>query len=171
MVEVIPLPEALLHCGCPNAANGRHLTTCIPAREHSVIPLRDRPEYVEGARFRAISWDYPLHISTRISVTVDIDPIAYIAAHQAEYDQFEMDSTYQEWERPMCFIASIIEEAAGDLDMRFGFPSHICRTDSYVDDVDEYPQWTSEDTEQLDLALGRVLPAEATPPEPTLFDA
>lgn len=168
MTETIPLPSELANCGCPMAAGGRHKTSCIPAREHDAIPLMERSEYVEGARFQAISWDYPLRFDVSIHVSVEVDPVAYITEHRDEYEKFEMQPGFQEWEKPMCFISERIEEDYGDVGWSFGGRRYVSRVDSYMDDITEHPRWTAEDTERLHSSF-TVRPV-IDPNQETLFD-
>lgn len=147
--DAIPLPDHLLECGCPSAKNGRHLTSCIPAQEYDVSPLRDRPGYGVGKAFRSVSWEYPFRMIADVSYEVEIDVAAYIAAHQEDYDEFVLEAGYEEWEKPMLFISAAVEE---DTDVRGHFDTGqrwISRSTMVVDDIREHPRWTPEDTDRL----------------------
>lgn len=156
----MPLPAHLEDCGCPYAKNGRHLISCIPAREHDAIPLRERPEYAEGQRFRAIGWQYPLRVETTINVTVEMDPAAFIEAHRAEYDDYEMESGYEDWEKPMVFIAEKVAEECDGSMFGFGVGRLVATVSAYADEVTEHPRWTREDTDRLEAS--RVDPNQGT---------
>lgn len=160
----VPLPEHLASCSCPGAPT-RHSTRCRVAREHDATPLRDRPEYALGVRFAAVSWDYPLRLTATVNVEVSIDPLLYIAKHQAEYDSYVLESGYEEWEKPMCFLAQRLTEDCDDMGMAFGSTRHESRVESFVDDVSEFPRWEPGDTEQLHAALE----ARRTDPNQILF--
>lgn len=163
--EIVPLPAHLAQCGCPHGARGRHLTSCQPAREHDSIPLGQRPEYEEGRRFQAISWQYPLRLTATINVDVQIDPAFFIAAHLAEYDDFEPDSEYQEWEKPIVFLTERLTEETDMLGgMSFGGGRHVSSASTSMDEVHSHPRWTAEMTAELDafLASKRVDPNQST---------
>lgn len=148
MSDVIPLPEHLLTCGCPKADQGWHLSTCEPARAHEAN--RDKyKDYPDGTRFQGIMWDFPLRISARVSYEVELDPVAFIEGHRKRYDEYEMDHGYEPWEKPMTFIASLIEEDIdGMIGGWFGHPRHMSRVDARCDEISEYPRWTEEMTSQ-----------------------
>lgn len=148
--DVVPLPEHLKHCGCRFAPT-RHATNCAVAIAFDEIPLRERPEYKEGQRFAAISWDFPFHIRTEVNVGVDIDPVAIILKNLDEYERFELDSCYEPWEKPMFFICQQIEEQI-DTDVWFG-GRRLSSCYIYTDDIREDPPWTSEDTARLDKVI------------------
>lgn len=164
--EVVPLPAHLEQCGCPGARFGQHLTSCVPAREFDAIPLQERPEYAEGRRFRAISWVFPLRISTTVAIDVQIDPGLYIAKHLDEYDAFEMERGYEEWEKPLVFLLEQINEEC-DMNLGglgFGYGRHISHVSTTMDDPHESPRWTREAAAELDvyLASKRVDPNQET---------
>jgi hypothetical protein len=145
---VIPLPEHLLTCGCPKAAQGWHLSTCQPARAHEGD--RDKyKDYPDGTRFQGIMWEFPLRLSARISYEVELDPVAFIEKHRDRYDQYEMERGYEPWEKPMLFISSLMEE---DIDNIvggwFGYPRYVSRVDVRCDEISEHPRWTAEMTAQ-----------------------
>lgn len=147
---VVPLPDHLLTCGCPHAQMGTHKTSCIPAREHDAKPLRDRPEFELGRRFRAISWEYPLRLTANVDYTVELDPVAFFAAHQEEYDAFELESGYEPWEKPMVFLSSKMEEGVDELAATWIFGTrNVARVRAHMDFVSEYPRWEPADTDRL----------------------
>lgn len=155
--DVVPLPEHLLSCGCPRAAHGTHLTSCVLALAHDATPLSARPEYPSGRRrFQAINWSYPLRLSMTVSVTLEVDPVAYIANHLDEYDAFTIEPGYQPWEKPMVFLSEQLGERIDELGWSFNTPrhvAHVAHLDSYASDVECHPRWTSDDTDRLDARL------------------
>lgn len=151
--EVVPLPEHLKECGCPQAQHGRHLTSCIPAREYDKSPLTERPDFEMGRRYQAISWQYPMRMSCSINVTVELDPIAYIKENLAAYDAFVLDSGYEAWEKPMVFLTEKLTEDSEQIGMAFGWSRHIASVSSFVDDVEESPRWTVDKTAELEGEL------------------
>lgn len=142
---VVPLPEHLSHCGC-RLAPTRHATTCAAAIAFDATPLHERPEYEEGRRFAAISWDFPLTIRGSISVEVDLDPEAIIRKRIDEYRSFEMERGYAEWEKPVVFLCSIIEEQLDFGGVYFG-DRRLSRDHSFVDELRE--SWKPEQTRDL----------------------
>lgn len=155
----VPLPEHLKECGCLWAASGRHLVSCVPAREYDAIPLHEHPEYEMGRVFQAISWQYPLRLEGTVRVTVELDPVAYIANHRDEYEAFELDRSYEEWEKPMVWLWGKIEEGCDDLwaSLPFGRTRVESHADARVDEVTEYPTWGPDDTDHLHAALPPVV--------------
>lgn len=144
MTDVIPLPDHLLTCGCPAAESGQHLSICQPARDHDA-DLDKYKGHPEGTRFQGIRWDFPLRIRANVSYEVELDPGLFIEQHRQEYDQYELEPGFQAWEKPMAFIASLIEEDIdGILGGWFGHPRHVSRVNVLCDDITERPQWTAE---------------------------
>lgn len=158
LTGVVPLPAHLERCGCPHATNGRHLVSCIPAREHDAIPLSERPEYKEGQRFRAISWVYPLTIEATMRVTVELDPVPFINAHRAQYEAFELDAAeYEEWEKPIVFISYLIEEECDPGYFGFGVGRHVATVSANMDDIHNHPRWGRDDCTAVVERLGPIV--------------
>lgn len=156
--DVVPLPESLKTCGCPRANVGMHLTSCIPAREHDAIPLKDRPEYVEtdgrSNRFRGITWEFPLEISGSYDIQVKLDPEALLRRRLKDYTAWELPrgEGYAPWEKPIVYIQHLISE---DYDgMGFSGGGHYVSSDwSAMGNLDVHPEWTPHQTELLHAAL------------------
>lgn len=168
--DIIPLPESLKLCGCPGAERGRHLTSCIPAREHDAIPLSERDGYVQDAdgrsnRFQGISWEFPMRFSADLHVEVEMDPVAWFTKHLESYRSFEMEPGFEDWEKPLQFVVREMEDAY----MGFGgWGRYIAQDSSYMDDVDTHPRWEPADTDRLHQALG--ITDEPPEPEPEPVD-
>jgi hypothetical protein len=149
---VVPLPDTLNTCACQRRPT-RHLPSCAVAVAFDSIPLRDRPEYEEGKRFAAVSWDLPVRISGTFHVVVELDPVSIIKDHADEYRAFEMDQGYEEWEKPMVFLCHLVEE---QLDIGIFFGNRRQSSDrSYLDELRDHG-WTKEDSLLLDAALAAV---------------
>jgi hypothetical protein len=151
--DTVPLPENLSHCGCPHAP-GRHLLTCKPALEFDATDLRDRPEYELGRRFAAIAWEYPFRVTATQRIDVELDVFAVILKHADEYEAFQMDASYHEWEKPMVWLSQQIEEQYDVGGVWFG-DRKLSHDSSYLDDMNEHPRWTPEDTARLNEALAK----------------
>ncbi len=149
--DVVPLPDYLKDCGCRHAPSS-HVTTCAMAIAFDDVPLLQRPEYVPGKRFAAISWDFPLTITGEVHVSVDLDPVAIITANRREYDAFELENGYEDWEKPMVFLSKMIEDQLDDVFVHIGGP-RMSHDSSYTEMSEETPRWLPEHTEALNAAL------------------
>lgn len=148
----VPLPDVLNTCTC-RFKPSRHLTTCTIAINFDSVPLHERPEYEVGKRFAAISWDFPLRLSANVTADVELDPVAIILKNADEYEAFTMEGGYEPWEKPIVWLTTQIEdELFGAAGLYFG-GRRLSRDFVGVDDWDEYPRWTAEDTARLDEAL------------------
>lgn len=155
MSDPTPLPESLLTCGCRLAKLGRHSTSCKPARDHEALPLKERPGYEEGRPYRCVSWDYPLTIELQVRVSIEVDPVAYIRQHRDAYEAFELEGGYEEWEKPIAFLAKSVEDDADGFDMAsFGYPRMVSSVRIDADDFSEHPRWDEDATDALLAALG-----------------
>lgn len=150
--HVVPLPDSLRHCGCRMAPT-RHAMDCAVAIAFDATPLRERPEYELGRSFAVISWDYPLRVTVEQKVEVELDPIAVILAHADEYERFDMDSSYEEWEKPMVWLSEQIEEQLDTGGVSFRGGRRLSHDRTYFDDFREHPRWTPADTDRLNQAL------------------
>jgi hypothetical protein len=167
MKDMIPLPEHLKTCGCPRADSGTHLTSCEPARAYDETPLSDRPEYEEGRSFACVRWEFPLRLTATVSIEVNIDPYLWIKRFQKEYDEYELEPGFDEWEKPMCYLASLMAE---EPEMTFGYPRHVSSVWTDLTDVGEYPRWTQEMTDDLHARLySGAQVSEELPGQETLF--
>lgn len=148
-----------------------HVTSCKPALEHDKKPLSEHPQYELGKRFQAISWQYPLSIRATVDVRIEVDPVAYILEHRKEYEEFEPERGFQPWEKPMCFLTTLVDDAVQNIYTPFGGGRHISRESVDAVDLHEHPRWTKEMTEQLDAVLAGPPPApEPDPNQGDLFE-
>lgn len=161
--DVIPLPEHLTsgECGCPRAKLGTHKTHCLPAREHAAAPH----DYQVGKRRQAIIWQYPLRITIDVSVDIDLDPALFIKQHLREYDEFvlRLEDGYEAWEKPLIFLTTVLDPDVYVSPLDQG-PAGRYTVNS--GDIDEYPRWTPELTEALELDLAeerRILALRSNP--------
>ena len=145
---VVPLPEILGTCSCPDRPR-LHKTTCQVAIDFDNTPLSERPGYELGRRFAAVSWDYPVTISGEFRIDIWLDPTTIILARADEYRAFEMELGFRDDEKPMAFICHLIEE---QFDGVFFGGRRMSSDRSSMDELYDRG-WESEDTERLNVAL------------------